>query len=57
MPSRGRMATVSTTMPMPPSHCVSERQNRTDRGSDSMSVSRVAPVVVNPDMVSKKASG
>ena len=32
MPSRGRMATVSTTMPMPPSQWMSERQNSTGVG-------------------------
>ena len=56
MPSRGSTATVSTTIPIPPSHWVSERQNSTDRGRASMSVRIVAPVVVNPDIVSKKAS-
>ena len=43
-------------MPMPPSQCVRLRQNSTPCGSDSMSVRMLAPVVVNPDMVSKKAS-
>ena len=53
---RGRIATVRTTIPMPPSHCISERQNRMERGSASMSVRIVAPVVVKPDIASKKAS-
>lgn len=56
MPRRGSTATVSTTMPMPPIQWVRERQNRIERGSASMSRRIEAPVVVNPDMVSKKAS-
>ena len=56
IPMRGRIATVSTTIPMPPSHCISERQNSIERGSASMSVRIVAPVVVKPDIASKKAS-
>ena len=44
-------------MPIPPSQWVRERQNRIERGSPSMSRRIEAPVVVNPEMVSKKASG
>ena len=54
--SEGMMAMVKNTIPSPPIHCVSERQNRMAWGSRSTSSSMVAPVVVKPDMVSKKAS-
>ena len=46
---------VKNTMPNPPNHCVRLRQNRMPWGNDSMLSSTVAPVVVKPDMVSKKA--
>ena len=49
IPMRGRIATVRTTIPMPPSHCINERQKRIDIGTTSMFVRMVAPVVVNPD--------
>ena len=52
----GSMAMVKKTIPSPPIHCVSERQKSSPLGSDSTSSMIVAPVVVKPDMVSKKAS-
>jgi hypothetical protein len=52
----GNTATVKNTIPKPPTQCVIIRQNSNERGKDSMSVKIVAPVVENPDIVSKKAS-
>ena len=52
----GIRATVKTTIPTPPCHCVRLRQKSRERGSDSTSRKTVAPVVVKPDTVSKKAS-
>jgi hypothetical protein len=43
-------------MPIPPIQWVRLRQNKMLFGKDSTSVRMVAPVVVKPDMVSKKAS-
>ena len=48
-------------MPIPPSQCVSDRQNRNPLGTASIGgvvapPRIVAPVVVNPLIVSKKAS-
>jgi hypothetical protein len=57
MPNNGKSATVSTTIPIPPSQWVSERHSRMDCGRTSMSINTDAPVVENPDMTSKKASG
>ena len=54
--NEGSTAMVKKTMPRPPIHCMSDRQNRMPWGSRSTSSMMVAPVVVNPDMVSKKAS-
>ncbi|OQA41027.1 MAG: hypothetical protein BWY50_01917 [Spirochaetes bacterium ADurb.Bin315] len=54
-PKAGRRATKSTTIPIPPSQLVWERQKRIDRGRLSISLNVVAPVVVNPLMVSKNA--
>ena len=51
--SEGRMAMVKNTIPKPPIHCMSERQNRMPWGNRSTLSRMVAPVVVNPDMVSK----
>ena len=42
-------------MPMPPIQCVILRQKRTPWGTASTSRRMDAPVVVKPDMVSKKA--
>ena len=55
-PRNGRIAITSTMIPMPPSQCVTERHRSTPWGSDSMSVKTVAPVVVKPDIASKKAA-
>ena len=43
-------------IPIPPIHCIIERQKRIPRGSSSTSIITDAPVVVNPDIVSKKPS-
>ena len=56
MPNRGRRATKSTMMPMPPSHWVSDLHRSTARGRASTSSMTVAPVVVKPEHVSKNAS-
>ncbi len=50
------MARESRIMPRPPIHCVRLRQKSSPLGRDSMSLMMEAPVVVKPDMVSKKAS-
>ncbi|OGB94338.1 MAG: hypothetical protein A3G82_14935 [Burkholderiales bacterium RIFCSPLOWO2_12_FULL_67_210] len=55
-PSMGRIATASTRMPMPPSHCRKQRQRLMEPGSRSSPTSTVAPVVVSPEMASKYAS-
>ena len=54
--SLGRIATVSTSTPMPPIQWVNDRQNSTPLGRDSISVRIVEPVVVNPLTASKYAS-
>ncbi len=41
---------------MPPSHCVIDRQKRIPAGNDAKSASTVEPVVVKPDVDSKKAA-
>ena len=45
-----------TMMPMPPIHCKSPRQSSRPGATLSSPVITVAPVVVRPDMLSKKAS-
>ncbi len=52
----GATATTRTTMPTPPSHWLRLRHSRMASGSSSMVSISVAPVVVNPLMLSKKAS-
>ena len=47
------MAMVKKTIPKPPIHCMSDRQNRMPWGNTSTSSMIVAPVVVKPDIVSK----
>ena len=47
---------TKTTIPIPPSQCVKERQNRSDLGMASISVRIEAPVVLKPEQDSKKAS-
>ena len=54
--SDGKMAMVKNTIPRPPIHCISERQKSMPWGSRSTSSIIEAPVVVNPDIVSKYAS-
>ena len=49
------MAMVKNTMPSPPIHWVSERQKSSPCGRASTLSMMVAPVVVKPDIVSKKA--
>ncbi|OPY08667.1 MAG: hypothetical protein A4E67_00933 [Syntrophaceae bacterium PtaB.Bin038] len=55
-PSSGRMARERMMIPMPPSHWVRARQKRMPLEVPSRFDRTEAPVVVNPDMVSKKAS-
>ena len=54
--SDGNMAMVKNTIPRPPIQWVMERQNTRPWGRLSTSSIIVAPVVVKPDIVSKKAS-
>ena len=56
IPNTGRRAVMNTIIPIPPSQWVKERQNSIERGRTSISVSMEAPVVVNPEQLSKKAS-
>ena len=51
--SEGNTAMVKNTIPRPPIHWVKERQKSMPWGKHSTSSSMVAPVVVNPEMVSK----
>ena len=52
-PSKGRIATANTNIPMPPNQWVKLRQNRIPCGKCSISVRIVAPVVLKPDIDSK----
>ena len=52
----GKMAMTNTSTPMPPTQWVKLRQNNPPRDKDSTSVRILAPVVVKPETVSKKAS-
>ena len=54
--SCGRMATAVTMMPTPPIQWRIERQRSRPRGIVSRPLRTVAPVVVMPDTLSKKAS-
>ena len=54
-PEEGRIARVNTSTPMPPIHWVMARQSRVAQGRSSMLDNTVAPVVVKPETVSKKA--
>ncbi len=49
----GRIASVRTMIPIPPSQCVVLRQKSKLLGRASMSERMLAPVVVKPDMDSK----
>ena len=51
--SRGRIATASTMMPMPPSQWLSWRQKSIERSSSSILATSVAPVAVKPETASK----
>ena len=51
----GSMSNTKSITPIPPIQWVAERQKRMPFGRDSISVSMVAPVVVYPDTLSKKA--
>ncbi len=55
-PSIGRMATTSTMMPMPPYQCSAWRHRFSEGAMESSPTSTVDPVVLRPDIVSKKAS-
>ena len=52
----GSTAIAMTMMPMPPSHCSSARHNKIPVVRPSSPVITVDPVVVIPDIASKKAS-
>ena len=54
--SMGMTAMAMTMMPTPPSHCRSARHISIPGGAWSSPVITVEPVVVSPDMASKKAS-
>ena len=56
LPDSGRTAIRNTSTPMPPLQCVKQRQNAVARESSSTEDSTLAPVVVNPDIVSNRAS-
>ena len=53
---KGRTDSAMTMIPIPPSHCRSARHRRMPGGASLRFVRIVEPVVVMPDMDSKKAS-
>ena len=55
IPKSGKIAMVKTIIPIPPIHWVILLQKRMLFGKDSISSNMVEPVVVKPDIVSKKA--
>ena len=55
-PSIGIRAIAMTMIPRPPSHCRMPRHKRIPGGAVSRPVITVEPVVVIPDIASKKAS-
>ncbi len=55
-PARGRIARIKTRTPMPPTQWAKLRHMSMEGESPSTSVRMLAPVVVNPDMVSNRAS-
>lgn len=55
-PIMGSTAMAMTTIPKPPSHCKMARHSKIPGGAWSRPVMTVEPVVVMPDMASKKAS-
>ena len=56
MPNKGKIASDKTIIPIPPIQWVKARHQSRALGNCSMSVNMVAPVVVKPDMDSKKES-
>ena len=54
--SRGSIVIAITITPIPPSHCIIALHIRIPRGALSRLTIIVDPVVVIPDMLSKKAS-
>src|SRR6185437_5949728 len=54
-PSSGSTASAMTMIDRPPNQCSEARQKLSDGGRPSSPVSTVEPVVVSPDMASKKA--
>src|ERR1700733_1223578 len=54
-PTSGRTASAMTIMPRLPNHWSEARQKSSEGGRCSRSVNTVDPVVVRPDIVSKKA--
>ena len=56
VPNIGSTAMVKKTIPKPPIHCVKLRQNSSECGKLSRLSMTVKPVVVKPDIVSKKQS-
>jgi hypothetical protein len=54
-PNSGKTARAMTMIPRPPNHWSVARQNSREGGRCSRSVNTVEPVVVRPDIVSKKA--
>ena len=54
--SSGKNTIATTMIPTPPSHCRIPRQSKIPLGRSSRPDSTVEPVVVSPDIASKKAS-
>ena len=54
--SKGKIVIAITTIPIPPNHCIIALHNKILLGLLSKSEIIVAPVVVIPDILSKKAS-
>ena len=55
-PNSGRTVIVKTIIPIPPIHWVVDLQMRIDSFMDSILVKIEEPVVVNPEIVSKRIS-
>ena len=53
---RGKKITATTIIPIPPNHWSNPRQNNRPSGKVSRTLKTVAPVVVKPDIDSKKPS-
>ena len=54
--NKGRIVIAITIIPIPPNHCIIALHNKILLGVSSKFVITVAPVVVIPDILSKKAS-